>query len=41
MDSYTMGGPAEKSVWVQNPVVLTARRQVAAVSVAGAVCAGV
>ena len=41
MDAYSMGGPAEKSVLVQKSVVLTARRQVAAVSVAGAVCAGV
>ena len=41
MDAYSIGGPAEKSVLVQKSVVLTARRQVAAVSVAGEVCAGV
>lgn len=41
MDAYSIGGPAEKSVLVQKSVVLTARRQFAAVSVAGEVCAGV
>ena len=41
MDAYKTGGPAEYSVRVQKSVVLTARRQLAAVSLAGAVCAGV
>ena len=41
IDAYSIGGPAEKSVLVQKSVVLTARRQFAAVSVAGEVCAGV